>query len=457
MLLAPLQVGDLAYLLRAGDLMWAERAVLRVDRFTYTIPGAAWLNQQWGAQLLFAGWFAAFGWKGLLILQALIVAASFGTTFRGARRRGVADMVAAGTTLGCFAVAASLPGALALRPQALALPLFVASAWIIRERRASPRWLVALPVIGIAWANVHGSFVLLTVLLTIALIADVADRARTLRWTALLVAASLLTPMVSPWGPSIYTYVWRLSTNPMIREVIAEWRPLLTREPAGALFVLACLVGAVALWRKRSRRPTIDEWLTLVVFTGLALFSARNVLWWSVAVPAAFCAPLAGWRPGGTWHRGVTRAVIAALVALILLAGLRVVRTDPAALRSEAPAGITAWLASQPADRRIFAEWWGGWFEYALPDRPMFVDARVELFPQATWDEYLDVVDVDPTWEATLDDWQIDTVVVAAGHHPELVAALEADPGWSRAYVDGDGTVFVRTCSSPADCPTPST
>ena len=81
----------------------------------------------------------------------------------------------------------------------------------------------------------------------------------------------------------------------------------------------------------------------------------------------------------------------------------------------------------------------------------------MELFPQATWDEYLDIVDVDPTWEATLDDWQIDTVVVAAGHHPELVEALEADPGWSRAYADGDGTVFVRTCGPPADCPTPST
>jgi hypothetical protein len=443
-LAAPLQVNDLAYQLRAGRIMWAQHAILRTDGFTYTISGAAWLNQQWGAQVILWGWFWPFGWKGLVALQALLVAASYGLTYRAAAGKSAAVVVAAAASLIGFATAVAVPGALAMRPQLLALPLFALSGWIVRNRSQTPRMLLAIPLVGIVWANLHGSFVLLPVLLAIALAADVVDKSPRLRLTALVLAISLVCPLVTPWGLSVYGYVWRLATDPIVRTIISEWQPILA-QPSGVPFGVFCFAASAALWRRRSRLPTVEEALTIIVFTALTLFSARNVVWWSVAIPPAVCGALAGWSPGGAWGRSATWVAIGAVAAGIVLASIRLATSSPADIRTEAPTGITAWLADRPATERIFAEWWAPWFEYALPDRPMFTDARVELFPDRIWHDYFDVVDAQPNWQEQLNGWAIDTVVIASGHHPELVEVLSKDPGWRLAYQDADGMVFIRS------------
>src|SRR6186713_1390625 len=118
---ARLVVTDLAYLLRSGRIMLDSHAVLRMDVFTYTIYGQPWLNQQWGASVLLSAWYAPFGWRGLVVLQAAIVGACFGATYRCCVSRGASKPVSAVATLICFAVVATLPGALALRPQLFAL------------------------------------------------------------------------------------------------------------------------------------------------------------------------------------------------------------------------------------------------------------------------------------------------------------------------------------------------
>jgi hypothetical protein len=79
-LFSRLQVTDLAGLVRAGQIMLDTHALLRTDVFTFTIPGAPWINQQWGAELLLAGWFRLGGWKGLLLAQAVIISGCFGAT-----------------------------------------------------------------------------------------------------------------------------------------------------------------------------------------------------------------------------------------------------------------------------------------------------------------------------------------------------------------------------------------
>ena len=306
-LFSRLQVVDLASQVRAGQIMWDSWSVLRADTFTYTIPGAPWLDQQWGAQLAFSGWFPLGEWRGMIVLQAVIVACSFGATYRATVANGASLTVAAGATTLGFAVAAALPGALALRPQLLALPLFVASAWIIRERRSAPRRLLFLVPLGVLWVNIHGSFVLLSLLLAIAFVTDVLVGRRSARWTGSLFALSLVAPWATPWGGDVYRYLWDLARSPIVREVITEWQPIWTRPIAACLFVAACAGALFLIVRRARRRPTFEEAATFLVFTGLAVWSQRNVLWWSVAIPPMVGGLLAGWRPGGDWSGVATR------------------------------------------------------------------------------------------------------------------------------------------------------
>ncbi len=444
-LLSRLQVVDLSSQVRAGQVMWDSWSVLRADTFTYTIPGAPWLDQQWGAQLALSAWFHLGAWRGMIVLQALIVACCFGATFRVTVSNGASVVVAAcATTLG-FAVAAALPGALALRPQLLALPLFVASAWIIRLRRPAPQRLLFIVPIGVVWVNIHGSFVLLSVLLAIAFAADVLDGRRSARWTGSLFALSLLAPWATPWGGGIYRYLWDLARSPIVRQVITEWQPIWTRPIAACLFAAASAGAVFLIVRRARRRPTFEEVATFLVFTGLAVWSQRNVLWWSVVIPPLAGGLLTGWRPGGDWSRVATRVAVCCLVAIVIVGGWRVATTPENELLTEAPYGISAWLVAHPeSGGHVFAEWWGWWFEYAVPGEPMFVDARVEIFPQEVWSEYGAIVDVQDDWTRVVDRWDIDTIILARGHHPELEATLRSDASWSLAYEDTDGFIFIR-------------
>jgi hypothetical protein len=445
-LLAQLPVNDLAYQVRAGALMLTRGEILRTDPFTFTVFGARWVDQQWGAQILLDALHRPFGWPGLVMLRALLVSAAFGISYVWTRRACRDAMVAACVTLGALVVAILLPGTLSLRPQLLAIVPFLVTTWIVRERATHPRRLLWLPAIALIWANLHGSFVLLPLIAGIAFVADVVGGTPTRRWTGLATLAGLLVPLVNPWGPGIYAYLIRLTTAPDVRQGSDEWRPMWRQWPAGPVFLVVVAVLVVLLLRGALRRPTPEEALGLAVFTVFAIASGRNLLWWSLYVPPVV---------GGMWalrddragDRSPAASVIAALLVLLLVFGLARVGTvrPPEALLSESPGGVTAALA-RVADpqSRVFNGWWGSWFEFALPQVPMFTDARAEIFPDSVWDDYFRISDGHQGWDATLNRWQIDVIVASAEHQGPLIVLLERDPAWREAYRDSDGGVFVR-------------
>ena len=87
-LMSSMNAVDLAYHVRAGDLMLDTHAIPRIDTFTFTVRGTAWLDQQWGAQLLIAIAHRMGGWAALSLLRGLLIAGSFGLIYRACRLRG---------------------------------------------------------------------------------------------------------------------------------------------------------------------------------------------------------------------------------------------------------------------------------------------------------------------------------------------------------------------------------
>ena len=60
----------------------------------------------------------------------------------------------------------------------------------------------------------------------------------------------------------------------------------------------------------------------------------------------------------------------------------------PVGVLVDAPPGITARCATwpSPATGVFNPQPWGSWFEFALPDLPVAIDSRIELFPAQVWD-----------------------------------------------------------------------
>ena len=182
-------------------------------------------------------------------------------------------------TGGGLLVAIFMPGALALRPQLLVVPLFLGSLWVLRERHRRPRLLGWLPVIGAVWANVHGSFLLLGLLATIAATADIVARRPIAVWTALAAAGSLVVALANPWGVGIYRYVATIASSTIVTKVIDEWQPLWRQWPAGLAFLVA-LVAAITLVLVRFRRARTSR--------------KRSVCWPSPRSPCGAAATCCG-------------------------------------------------------------------------------------------------------------------------------------------------------------------
>ena len=142
-------------------------------------------------------------------------------------------------------------------------------------------------------------------------------------------------------------------------------------------------------------------------------------------------------------------AVVAAAIALAGIALLPSWRPTDPALRAptgvvaNAPPGITAALRemSRPGDRLFHPQIWGSWFEFALPDMPVTIDSRIELFPIDVWNAYDRVITGGEGWEHQLDAWNV-TVAVVRADNLGLANGLEG-LGWRTVHADIDGSILI--------------
>ena len=447
-LLGPLYATDLAYHLRAGQAMLATHHLPGVDTFTFTVTGRSWVDQQWGAQVLLAVVYRIGGFSGLVMLRGVVVGASYGLLWLACRARG-----ASRRTSSVLTVAGLLVGFLntGMRPQTLAFPLFTGALWIVASRRAHPRRLWLLPALALVWANLHGSFLVLPIVIALAVAEDLRDRASTMRTTVVAGSLAIAATLANPFGAGAWRYAIGITTNGRILQQIVEWQPTGIRTMAGALFFLSALAVAGYLARRAAPTdPMLLAWLG--AFFLIALPALRGVVWWGFVFPFA----LAALPEAGTVHEARTgnpvmnRLMIGLLAATVAVAlpwwhtGI-----DPAtgasSLLGAAPQGLVQQTVRRlpPGGHAFVAEPFASWFEFAAPAIPVFVDSRIELFPDRVWNDYLNVLEGREGWQAILDRWGVDAVVLQTDPSG-LSTRIARDPRWRLAYRDPLGALYVR-------------
>lgn len=438
---------DLAYHIRAGDLMLESGHLIRSDSFSYTAAGELWRDQQWAAQVLLALAFRPLGWLGFSILKVGLTGIVFAFLYLACRAVGARPRTGAVLTLAATPV---VFGGLPLRPQLFGVVLFAATLWIVAGRHQHPGRLWAIPVIVLVWANLHGSFLLGPLLLGLAWIEDLYRREPGARRTLLIAAISAAAATVNPFGLWIWVWAIRLSTNPVVTTLITEWQPPSIRRWNDAVFFLS--VAAVGAYLARRGRPApATSLLALGVFLLLALVATRNVLWWGLVAPVIIAGLVEERHPRRTLPPSGLHTAIAASVALVLvaLASLSFVTGSarrPSDNLADAPLGITGELEGLlvPGDRIFNAQRWGSWFEVALPGNPIFVDSRPTVFPKAIWRQYVEVSGGADGWDRVLDRWEVRVVAAEWTQQERLIPLIGRDAGWREVYRDDDGVVFVR-------------
>lgn len=429
---------DLAYHLRAGETILADGAIPDVDTYTFTIAGRPWVDQQWGSQAILALAHRTGGFDLLFAFRALLAGLTFWVVYLACRRRGAPPRAASVLSLLGYLVAVPT---IALRPQLLALPLFAASLWALASRDERPRRVWMIPAAALLVANLHGSFVLFPLIAGLALLEDAVDRRPTTRRMALVTVLTLGATLVSPFGVEAWTYAYDLATNDVIRDTISEWEPVSLPNVIG-LFTMGSMLAVV--WVLATRKAAV-RWIDLVwlgVFAVMALAAIRGIVWWTVVAPvtlaAMFAAPDPVARPRESRTPAIAIVGTLSIAALLFLPWLR-----PGDVLLDVPPGISRAVGDLPAGTRVFPHQpWASWFEFAFPDKPVFSDSRIEIYPRSIWEDYSEVAFAGAGWEDVLERWRPDAIVAEGSW--DLIPYLKRDPTWEVAHEDEDGIVFVR-------------
>lgn len=448
-----------------GQLIVHGHQLVRSDLYTYTVGGTPWTDHEYGSQVIFYVLTRGGGLLAVSVFWALVVFVAFLLVLERIRFAGGAEPVIAGASLILGAAAGFFMWSAA--PQMFDV-MFIALELLIIERFLAGRLraLWFMPLVMLVWANLHGGFlvgILILVVLFVALAVQWLLNGRALRErmllarTALTTAGCIVASFVTPWGPSLFIYVWRTLFSPEQPTFIAEWQSPDFHDIKLLGFLVMLIVVMVGYV---FRRPRLFDTLLVVLTAALALRSVRFTI-----VFAVVATPVVAWQWSAAWFdvrdRVMSRlpgltprdiafatGLIAAAVAVggVGLAGLTL-RGQTASTNANFPVAAADWLAAHPsAGTRMFNQYdWGGYLAYRFyprSNRKVFIYGEAELMGDRLLADYVQVNQVKNDWQQVLDHYGVDCVVFASGK--PLDAVLQESGKWSLAYSDDVADIFVR-------------
>ena len=465
----PITPSDFWWQIAYGRSIVELGAIPAVDTFSFTRAGEPYFDQPWLAQILMYGIFRLGGPALSLIGLAATLWLSYALLLR------VSLTGDRSVRLATVMVMLSLPVAMtnwSVRSQVLAIPLFVAYIGVLRGWRGTSRerpYLWVLPVLMVVWVNLHGSFVLGGLLVTLFFLGELSgvliDRARgradseargnlkaLFLWGCLTAAAVF----VNPRGAGVLEYVFSLLGGPAIQSIVEEWQPPTTQTIVGQLFFLyVVVVGAAAVLA--SRRPDLTDVLVLGVFFWLALSGERHVMWFAVVSVPFMVEQLASVAPAdrapesrqGNWSVNLAFLGTMAVAVLCVLPPLKTKLPLPPRLQSlispDTPvATVDALRTDATAPARLFhTETTGSYLMWAVPERKVFLDARVELYPLEQLQDYR-MLNAGIAVDSLLGAYDIDGLLLDVERQKSLVEWARSSPDWEVRFEESCCSYWVR-------------
>lgn len=441
-----------------GRVAYARDAFARgawtwhTDPYSYTVPGGAWVDHEWGFSWIAFAAFKVGGWSAIRLLRVALMAATAWMCVATTRR--LAEDARITPLLGFFLAPVLALAFIGPRAQAFSYLFFAWMLWsFARARDGSPVWMLW----GVApmplWVNVHGGFLAGMGVAVLWLALQVPGFVRRhdrhgMHMAANAVAWCLASALLQPWGWDYALVIAQAGT--MARPFVNEWNPpplLGVHWVMAVIFTLLTALSALVAARR---------WPDLAVLAVLAVesFLHRRHLTFLAIAAAVFAVPvLAEWWNARRAHarpaspqmltRGLTAvAAIAALplvVATVRLSGVGAPR-DPAW-----PAAAVAFLRTQPGGGVLADFEWGQYVILeASPKFTVAMDGRYEeVYPDEVVSRYVAWHFGFTGWESLPSDSRTAYALVATGS--DRAKRLDTlAPKWRQLYADATATVFVK-------------
>jgi hypothetical protein len=452
--------------LQSGRWIVENQAIPRTDPFSHTRFGETWVDHGWLAQIILYLVFDAGSYAGLALLVASLVTAAFSLIWL--------QVQDANRWLRAFVliIAATTSGVIwAARPQMFSFVMTAAASYLLfRFKRGDQRAIWWMPVLILVWVNTHGGFAVGFILMFAYLFGELGNQIlrndgmawREMGRLALVMGICLLVIPLNPNGVQMWAYPFRTVGIGVLQDFIQEWRTPDFHQLHLHPFIWMLLAALTSLGLSGRRADFTDLTLT-ALFTYMSLLAGRNVaLFALVAAPLIIRhadSALDGWSERMGWKERLTVRVRPqgrlftvlnwVLLGLLCLAALvKISQPINSSVNEEAqaeslPVEAVSFLERERPRGPIFNSYnWGGYLIWRLPDYPVFVDGRTDLYDDAFLREYLSIIHARGEWEAALDSYGINLVLIET---ESMVGRLLVErPGWDRVYHDEMATVFVR-------------
>jgi len=396
--------------LRTGIWILENHAIPRTGLFSQ-YSNMVWNDSSWGFDLLLGAVYKVFALRAipilLMLLKAGIAVVTFLLAYSGRRNFWKAIVLSA---LAQYVISGLQP-----LPYVLSVLLFAVELQLLASslRSGSVRRLYWLIPLFVLWANLHIQFVAGLALLAVFLIASLVEywlRVLNVRWlrprrvslplvqVSAIAVACVLATFVTPYGFRLLPDFFKSQYSDVAFVHFSEMAAMTFRRPQDYVLMLLVMMAFLALGRKRSLE--LFDLLVLLAGTALAFRIQRDG--WLVVLPAIAVLSRVSFseRHEGepqrmtvrTWEWGAAAAAAAVVLAI---AGVRLPGRDALMNRigQNLPVKACDYVVSNKMPAPLFNEYsWGSFLTWYLPEYPVVVDSRVELYGHDVLTNYFDVV-----------------------------------------------------------------
>jgi hypothetical protein len=448
--LSSLDNADIWWHLSAGLWMLQHHALPHFGIFSQS-SAQPWIASSWAYELLLVAAYKLIGLRSIPWLLMCFKAALAALTFllaggmRGRFWLAIVLSVASQYILGSMQ-----PGPASLSTLFFGIELLVL---LDARRKGRERLLWWLPVLLLVWANLHMQFVYGVAVLLLFLGAIVLEKSLNISSSlsvgqvGRIVGASLVATLVTPYLYGPYAVFFK-TTFSSANRYLPDFQAFGFRQPQDYVLLLLAMSAFLVLGLRRSRG--LFQMMVLTFSLAISFYSQRDV--WIVALAALAVIGEAAGKDEASGADGRAKfakelwnANGAALAIVVLVFLVRVPRSREALLAKAGqsyPVAACDYIREHRLSQPLFNAYeWGGFLTWYLPEHPVAIDSRADLYGAEVIAEYSKVMNAEVPYTEYPAIADAQTIVLP--NKANMAAALGSVPRFQVAYSDEVSVVLT--------------
>lgn len=485
---------DFFWHLATGRFVVENKYVPDKDVFGYASSNDEWIPFEWGWDVITYSLYNIGGYNAILIFRSVIFCAVFFILFLLMQKFKVNSFI---TMLVLFGLLVGIIDRLSPRPHVLTYLFFAALLYILlsfkyHEREKFFKWLYAIPVIFLAWGNVHmgvlaGGLILFIFTVCEIIIYYSADYFKKngivpltqpmLKRLVIISVISALVLLLNPHGISTYVYAYG-HTKMKLLENVNEWKnPFDSGMDFGfvvMIYKIFIYLGAVAVLYGLVKKDIFF----IFIYAGFLIYSIRAIrftvdyeiiiaVFLAVSLNFYFNKFLEYFKEKAASILKVT-AVAASVFFIFLISEvpnnkiynrLEYYRIFGWGINEDYLAvQLFDFMKSNDIKGKPFNHFGtGGMLVWYFPDQKNFIDSR--NLNDRIFNEYQAILGMRPGFEKKLDDYGVDYILYL---DPDLIrrpnelkrivtAYATRNENWKLVFWDDKSMLFLRNIPKYAD------